>query len=103
MVSGPDPLDPVAAWRAAAQRLWAALPGAPPVPPATFSAARLQAVLDDVAARRGQVQVLRDQLSAFDEQLAGLEAALAPLLEWARAWSGVERAVTEVWKPPPPP
>jgi hypothetical protein len=100
-VNSPDPLDPMAAWSAAVQRLWAGVPGAPPVPPATFSASRLQAVLDDLAARRGQVQALRDQLSAFDEQLAGLEAALAPLLEWTRVWSGVERAVTEVWKPPP--
>jgi hypothetical protein len=100
-VTGPD--DALANLRAAAQRLWAGLPGAPPVLPATLSAEQLQAVLDDLAVRREQVQALRDQLGAFDEQLAGLQTALGPLLEWTRAWAGVERSVAEAWKLPPPP
>src|SRR3954462_13744347 len=101
-----DPLDPahaMAELQAAARRLWAGVPGPPPVLPATLSARQLQALLDDLAARRDQISALRDQLGTFDEQLAGLQTALTPLLEWAKIWSGVERTVTDPWKPPPPP
>jgi hypothetical protein len=90
--------------QAAAQRLWAGLPGPPPpVLPATLSAHQLQALLDDLAARREQITTLREQLGTFDDQLAGLQTALTPLLEWARIWSGVERGVTDPWQPPPTP
>jgi hypothetical protein len=75
----------------------------PLVPPATSSAAQLQAVLDDLAARRAQVQALRAQLGLFDEQLAALETSLGPLLEWTRAWAGMERTMTDLWRPPPGP
>ena len=85
---------------AASARPGAALPGLPP-PPATLSAQQLQAVLDDLAARRAQVQALRAQLGTFDEQLETLEASLRPLLEWARTWAGVEGAITDFWRPPP--
>jgi hypothetical protein len=81
--------------RAAAQRLWAGLPGPPPVLPATLSARQLQALLQDLTARREQIATLREQLGTFDEQLAGLQTALTPLLEWAKIWSGVERSMTE--------
>lgn len=72
------------------------------VPPATVSARQLQAVLDDIAARRAQVQALRGQLGLFDEQLAALEASLGPVLEWTRAWAGAEQAMTNLWRPPGP-
>ena len=79
-----------------------ALPAAlgPLAPPATMSARQLQTVLDDIAARRAQVQALRDQLGLFDEQLAALETSLTPVLEWTRTWAGMEQAMTDLWQPP---
>lgn len=77
----------------------AALPGFP-LPPATLSAQQLQVVLDDLAARRAQVQALRAQLGTFDQQLGTLEASLQPLLEWARTWAGVEGAVADFLRLP---
>ncbi len=71
-----------------------------PTPPATLSARQLQAVVDDIAARREQVQALRAQLEVFEEQLGTLEASLLPLLEWTRAWAGLEGAVTDLWRGP---
>jgi hypothetical protein len=95
-MTGPlDPAHAMAELRAAAQRLWAGLPGPPPVLPATLSARQLQALLQDLTARREQIATLREQLGTFDEQLAGLQTALTPLLEWAKIWSGVERSMTE--------
>jgi hypothetical protein len=89
---------------------WPAVPGMPDlsallgplVPPATLSARQLQAVLDDLAARRAQVQALRTQLGLFDEQLAALETSLGPVLEWTKAWAGMEQTMTNLWRPPPP-
>jgi outer membrane protein TolC len=95
--------------RAAADRLLAGWTGAPgrapaappglPVPPATLTAQQLQAVVDDIAARRAQVQTLRTQLGAFDEQLGALEASLGPLLEWTRTWAGLESTMLDLWRP----
>jgi len=84
-----------------------AIPGMPPMPglsatPATMSARQLQAVVDDIAARRSQVQALVTQLNTFDEQLAALETSLKPLLQWLRTWSELEGAVTDFWAPRPP-
>ena len=84
-----------------------AIPGMPPMPglsatPATMSARQLQAVVDDIAARRSQVQALVTQLNTFDEQLAALETSLTPLLQWLRTWSELEGAVTDFWAPRPP-
>jgi hypothetical protein len=81
-----------------------AIPGMPPISgmpatPATLSARQLQAVVDDIAARRSQVQALVAQLTAFDEQLATLETSLRPLLQWLRTWSDLEGAVTDFWTP----
>lgn len=75
--------------------------GRPPMP-ATMSAQQVQAVVDDVAARRSQVQALVTQLNAFDEQLGSLETSLQPLLQWLRTWSDLEGAVTDFWTPRPP-
>ncbi|MEN3303571.1 hypothetical protein [Pseudonocardia sp.] len=81
----------------------AAVPGAAsamPLPPATASAHQLQSVLADLGARRAQVQALCTQLSAFDEQLAALEASLRPLHDWAKTWADVEGAAASMWRPP---
>lgn len=77
------------------------VPGVPPMP-ATMSARQVQAVVDDVAAKRAQVQALVAQLQVFDEQLGGLESSLQPLLSWLRTWSDLEGAVTDFWTPRPP-
>ena len=84
-----------------------AIPGMPPMPglpttPATMSARQLQAVVDDIAARRAQVQALVAQLTVFDEQLGALETSLAPILQWLRTWSDLEGAVTDFWTAKPP-
>jgi hypothetical protein len=84
-----------------------AIPGMPPMPglsatPATMSARQLQAVVDDIAARRSQVQTLIANLTTFDEQLGALETSLRPLLQWLRTWSEMENAVTDFWAPRPP-
>ena len=84
-----------------------AIPGMPPIPgmpatPATMSARQLQAVVDDIAARRSQVQALVASLTAFDEQLGALENSLRPLLQWLRTWSDMESAVTDFWTPRTP-
>ena len=84
-----------------------AIPGMPPMPglsatPATMSARQLQAVVDDIAARRSQVQALIANLTVFDEQLGTLETSLRPLLQWLRTWSDMESAVTDFWTPRPP-
>jgi hypothetical protein len=84
-----------------------AIPGMPPIPglpgtPATMSARQLQAVVDDIAARRAQVQALIANLTVFDEQLGALETSLRPLLQWLRTWSEMETAVTDFWTPRPP-
>jgi hypothetical protein len=84
-----------------------AIPGLPPIPglpatPATMSARQLQAVVDDIAARRSQVQALMTNLEAFDEQLGTLESSLRPLLQWLRTWSEMETAVTDFLTPRSP-
>ena len=84
-----------------------AIPGMPPIPglpgtPATMSARQLQAVVDDIAARRSQVQALIANLTVFDEQLGALETSLRPLLQWLRTWSEMESAVTDFWTPARP-
>jgi hypothetical protein len=77
-------------------------PGLPALPalPATASAQQLQAVLDDLAARRAQVQALSTQLETFDQQLGSLEASLRPMLEWTRTWADLEKSMGEFWRLP---
>ena len=77
------------------------MPGMPPMP-ATMSARQMQAIVDDIGARRSQVQALVTQLTVFDEQLATLETSLQPLLQWLTTWSDLEGAVTDFWTPKPP-
>jgi polyhydroxyalkanoate synthesis regulator phasin len=98
-----NPADLARQLREAADRLMSGWTAAPPVRPAmpampaSLSTRQVQAVLDDLAARRAQVQTLRSQLEAFDEQLGALEANLRPVLEWTRVWSDVENAVSRFW------
>ncbi len=92
------PADLAAQLQAAAERLTKGWTGTPP--PATLTTQQLQAVLDDLAAHRAQVQALQTQLGLFDDQLAALETALTPLREWTAAWSGFERAAIDMWRPP---
>ena len=104
--SGPDgPAELARQFSEAADRLmrgWsAAAPAGRPTPPMTLSAQQLRAVLDDIAARRSQIQSLRDALGAFDEQLGALETSLAPLLAWTEAWADVEGRMTDPWRQPP--
>ena len=76
-----------------------ALPTLPPMP-ATLSAQKMEAFLEDLAARRAQVQALVTQLQGFDEQLGTLESGLRPFVEWTRTWADLEKTMTEFWQPP---
>jgi hypothetical protein len=109
----PSPVDFVAQMRAFTERMmtgWTAATGTaaggtptpPQLPrmPATMSADQIQALMDDLAARRAQVQALKTQLEAFDEQLGTFEASVRPFLEWTRTWAEMEKTMTEFWQPP---
>ncbi len=98
--AGPAPVGDPPPGRAPAARP-PGTPGMPPTP-TTMSAQQVQAVVDDIAARRSQVQALVAQLTAFDEQLGTLETSLRPVLQWLRTWSDLEGAVTDFWTPRPP-
>jgi hypothetical protein len=114
----PSPADFAGQLRAAADRIMAgwtaastsaagvmaggpapAVPVLPPLP-ATLSAQKMDAFLEDLAARRAQVQALVTQLQAFDEQLGTLESGLRPFVEWTRTWADLEKTMTEFWRPP---
>ena len=57
-------------------------------------------MLDDLAARRAQVQALRSHLETFDEQLGALESNLRPLAEWTKTWADLEKSVGDFWRMP---
>ena len=76
----------------------ASFPGLPTMP-ATMSARQMEAVLEDLSARRAQVQALITQLETFDGQLGSLEANLRPLVEWTRTWASVESSIADFWRP----
>ncbi|MHA6794463.1 hypothetical protein ACVGVM_13280 [Pseudonocardia bannensis] len=86
-------------WPAAAGGTGRTPPMPPLTPPWTVSATQLQALLDDIAARRAQLQTLRTQLAAFDEQLGALEANLVPLRDWSRTWADLEKTMIDLWRP----
>jgi outer membrane protein TolC len=110
------PADLAAFFQAATERLMAGwttaaggspgggapAPAPPGIPalPATLSTRQLQALLDDLAARRAQVKALATQLAAFDDQLGSLEANLRPVLDWVKTWADLEKSVTSFWRPP---
>src|SRR5919202_2417264 len=54
---------------------------------------QLESILQEIRARRDQVNTLREQLGVFDEQLAALETALQPLAAWSRTWLGWQQAL----------
>ena len=93
----------MAAWTAAAGQAAGATPALPTLPsmPATMSAEQLDTFLDDLAARRAQVQALVTQLQGFDEQLGTLEASVRPFGEWTRTWADLEKSMMQFWQPPP--
>jgi hypothetical protein len=90
-----------AGWTAAAGSA-AATPSLPKLPtmPATMSAPQMETFLDDLAARRAQVQALITALEGFDEQLGTLEASVRPFVEWTRTWADLEKSMGEFWRPP---
>jgi hypothetical protein len=92
----------MAGWTAAAGTATAGTPSLPAMPPmpATMSAEQLETFLEDLAARRGQVQALVTQLQLFDEQLGTLEASVRPFVEWTRTWADLEKTMTQFWRPP---
>jgi hypothetical protein len=107
----PGPADLAGQLRAAADRImagWTSMAGgggAPSLPalptmPATMSAEQLETFLDDLAARRAQVQALVTQLQGFDEQLGTLEASVRPFVEWTRTWADLEKKMAGFWRPP---
>jgi hypothetical protein len=71
------------------------LPGLPPLPGA-LSAAQLDAIVKAVHAHRQQIETLKAQLAAFDQQLVVLEQMLEPLAAWSTSWAELERAVVNL-------
>jgi hypothetical protein len=111
----PRPADLAGQLRAAADRImagWTSMaaggsgsattPSFPKLPrmPATMSAEQMETFLQDLAARRAQVQALVTQLERFDEQLGTLEAGVRPFVEWTRTWADLEKTMTDFWRPP---
>ena len=61
---------------------------------------QVESVVREIRARREQVAAFQAQLAILDEQLAALESALQPLVEWGRAWSGMQQALLGPLLPP---
>jgi hypothetical protein len=120
----PSPADFAGQLRAAADRIMAgwtaastsaagamaggaapAVPGLPALPPlpATLSAQKMEAFLEDLAARRAQVQALVTQLQGFDEQLGTLQSGIQPFVEWTKTWAGLEKTMSDFLRPPSAP
>jgi hypothetical protein len=72
-----------------------------PSPPGAMSAAQLRAVASAVHAQRGQLAGMRDQLEAFDQQLAVFEKILEPLVEWSATWARLEEGVASLGRREP--
>ena len=66
-----------------------------PSPPGALSAAQLRAIAQTVRAQRASMAAMRDQLEAFDQQLAVFERILDPLVEWSTTWARLEEAVSD--------
>jgi hypothetical protein len=66
-----------------------------PSPPGALSAAQLRAIAQAVRAQRASMAAVRDQLEAFDQQLAVFERILEPLVEWSSTWARLEEAVSD--------
>jgi hypothetical protein len=74
-----------------------------PSPPGALSAAQLRAIAQTVHAQRTSMAAMRDQLDAFDQQLAVFERILEPLVEWSGTWARLEEAVSDFVRRDPPP
>jgi hypothetical protein len=105
----PSSSNPLFAWLAAVQGLseaaLASFSAAPVLQASQLGQAQWQAMLEamammaklpltnldqsarELARLREAVGVMQLQLDGFDQQLAALEAVVAPLREWAEAWS----------------
>ncbi|MDN5851903.1 MAG: hypothetical protein L0K86_03480 [Actinomycetia bacterium] len=73
----------------------------PPLPlalPGQMSASQVQAMLEEVQARRSQARAMRDAMDAFDKQLETLEQGLTRLAEWTSAIAAVEDLWTSPWR-----
>jgi hypothetical protein len=66
-----------------------------PSPPGALSAAQLRAIAQAVRAQRSSIAAIRDQLDAFDQQLALFERILDPLVQWSGTWARLEEAVAD--------
>jgi hypothetical protein len=73
-----------------------------PSPPGALSAAQLRAIAQTVHAQRTSMAAMRDQLDAFDQQLAVFERILEPLVEWSGTWARLEEAVSDFVRRDPP-
>lgn len=80
------------------------IPGLPtlPSPPGALSAAQLRAIQEAVRAQRRQLEGMRAQLAAFDQQLGVFERILDPLVEWSSTWAKLEEAVGDLVRRDPP-
>jgi hypothetical protein len=74
-----------------------------PSPPGALSAAQLRAIAQAVRAQRASMAAVRDQLEAFDQQLAVFERILDPLVEWSATWARLEEAVSDFVRREPRP
>jgi hypothetical protein len=48
------------------------------------------------------MRAMREQLEAFDAQLAVFEKILGPLVEWSSTWARLEEAVSDFVRRDPP-
>jgi hypothetical protein len=74
-----------------------------PSPPGAMSAAQLRAIAQAVRAQRTSISAIRDQLDAFDQQLAVFERIMGPLVEWSGTWARLEEAVADFVRRDPQP
>jgi len=71
-----------------------------PALPGAFSAAQMTLITDSIAEQRRSIEVLKAQLSAYDEQLAVLEQALGPFAEWSKTWADFEQRLLNMGRGP---
>ncbi len=75
------------------------LPAMPPMP-GSLTAAQFEVAMATLKAQRASVSALKDQLTAFDNQLGVLEDLLSPMASWAKSWARAESSVTSSVTPP---
>ena len=70
-----------------------------PSPPGALSAAQLRSIAQTVRAQRTSIAAMKDQLDAFDQQMAVFERILDPLVDWSATWARLEQAVGDFVRP----